>query len=114
MGSANQRHCRDLGLAHQSRGGRASKTIKPATISHSFPSFCSGKGVGNLPLPYGTTGERHGLGSDQATTPVTRDIHGESLHFPKLLRLTASSLHYDKDCSVTRAVPGTLKVLGEF
>lgn len=114
MGSANQLHCRGLGLALQSSGGKASKTIKHATISHSFPSFCSGKGIGNLPLPYGTTGERHGLGSDQATTPVTRDIHGKSLHFPKLLRLTASSLYYDKDCLVTRTVPGTLKVLGEF
>lgn len=94
--------------------GEGFRDHQRATTSRSFPSFCSGKGVGHLPLPCGTTGERHGLGSDQATTPVTRDVHGESLHFPKLLRLTASSLYYDKDCVVTRTVPGTLTVLGEF
>lgn len=82
MGSADQRHCRDLGLAHQSRGGRASKTIKRATISHSFPSFCSGKGVGNLSLPMAP--QERGMGLGQLRRPLLSLVTPRESHFTVL------------------------------
>lgn len=106
-GPANPPYCRDLGLAYQPHGARASRIGKHATISHSFPCFLFWRGSRKRAPATLNRGGRMRLGSYQAATPITRDIHGQSLQFPKLLRRTASSLLYNKDCVVTRAVPGT-------